>query len=193
MNVLIVPEDFVQDQYILKPIITAMFDHLKKPTKVAVCQNPRLKGVDQALDEGKIREILEQYDWKVDLFLICVDRDGKDGRKTRLTQLEELAAHILRSNHKLLAENAWQEVEVWVLAGHDDLPTEWDWQQVRQERDLKEMYYLPYAEQRGFVGEADQGRKTLAEEAARHYNRIRQLCKEDIVNLEDRIQQWMEE
>jgi hypothetical protein len=110
-----------------------------------------------------------------------------------LTQLEEQAATVVRTGRKFLAENAWQEIEVWVLAGHDDLPSTWEWQQVRQERDSKEMYFLPYAEQRGLVEEWDQGRKTLAVQAARRYRRIRQLCPEDVANLEGRIQEWMEE
>jgi hypothetical protein len=120
-----------------------------------------------------------------------VDRDGKEGRKTRLTQLEELAAKVLKTGHILLAENAWQEIEVWVLAGHNDLPSEWEWQQVRQEHNPKEVYFEPYAQQRGVEHELSGGRKVLAEQAARRYNRIRKLCKEDVANLEGRIKEWI--
>jgi hypothetical protein len=195
MNVLIIPEDHTKDEHMLKPIVKAMFDYLGKTTaKVDVCSNPRLRGVGQALNWGQIREILEQYDWTVDLFLLCVDRDGEQGRKTQLTQLEEQAATVVRTGHKFLAENAWQEIEVWVLAGHDDLPSEWDWQQqVRQERDSKEVYFLPYAQQRGLDHELAGGRKILAEQAASRYNkRIRKLCPE-VADLEGRVQGWMEE
>jgi hypothetical protein len=195
MNVLIIPEDHTKDEHMLKPIVKAMLEYLGKSTAtVDVCRNPRLQGVSQALNWEQIQEILDQYDWIVDLFLLCVNRDGEQGRKTRLTQLEEQAATVVRTGHKFLAENAWQEIEVWVLAGHDDWPSEWVWQQVRQERDSKEVYFLPYAQQRGLAEEWDQGRKTLAEEAARRYDkRIRKLCSEDVANLEGRVQGWMEE
>ncbi len=57
----------------------------------------------------------------------------------------------------------------------------------------KETYFLPFAEQRGLAQEADGGRRVLAEQAAHRYKRIRQLCKEDILCLEQRIQEWVEE
>jgi len=193
MDVLIISEDYRTDEYILKPIITAMLDHLGQSTaKVDVYRDLPLGGVGQALNWEQIQNILKQHDWIIDLFLLCVDRDGKEGRKTRLTQLEELAATVLKTDHILLAENAWQEIEVWVLAGFDDLPPEWEWQQVRQERDPKEVYFLPYAEQRGVEHELSGGRKVLAEQAARRYKRIRRLCQEDVANLEGRIQEWIQ-
>ncbi|MBW4580309.1 MAG: hypothetical protein KME42_12160 [Tildeniella nuda ZEHNDER 1965/U140] len=37
-----------------------------------------------------------------------------------------------------------------------------------------------------------QGRKLLAEEADQRYSRIRALCYEDIVALEDRIHTWID-
>ncbi len=190
MKVLIIPEDFLKDQQVLKPIIEAMFAQLQKPARVAVCQNPRLQGISQALNWERIREIIRQYAWEVDVFLLCVDRDGEAGRKTQLTRLETQANEILPAGRGLFAENAWQEVEVWVLAGHD-LPPEWAWQDVRAERDPKELYFVPFAEQRGVAQEFDEGRGTLAQQAAHRYRRIRRLCPEDIANLEDRLREWL--
>lgn len=52
VNVLIIPEDFVNDQYILKPIVEALFDYIGKPrARVNVCQKPRLGGIDQATEQ----------------------------------------------------------------------------------------------------------------------------------------------
>lgn len=46
MKILVIPEDFRKDQYILKPIITAIMAKLGKPrTKVMVCQDPLLGGI----------------------------------------------------------------------------------------------------------------------------------------------------
>jgi hypothetical protein len=51
----------------------------------------------------------------------------------------------------------------------------------------KETYFEPFARQRGVMDGPGQGRKTLAEQAARNYTRIRQLCSEDVAALEGRL------
>lgn len=186
MRVLIIPEDFRKDQYMLKPILEAMFKALGKPhAKIVVCKDPLLREVSQALNFEKIKEIIDRYGM-VDLFLLCVDRDGNLTRRAKLDNLEEKTKEILPDKKFFLAENAWQEIEVWVLAGHQ-LPSDWSWQQIRQERDPKEVYFLPLAQQCGVQDKPDQGRKTLALEAVKRYSRIRQLCPEDVQNLEQRI------
>ena len=125
MRILVIPEDFRNDQHILKPIIKAMMSAVGKPrAKVQVCQEPLLGGVGEALKWERIQEILLFYSGMIDLYLLIIDRDGKAGRRQRLNELEGLAANLLPTNRGFLAENAWQEVEVWVLAGHK-LPKEW--------------------------------------------------------------------
>ncbi|MEB3337906.1 MAG: hypothetical protein VKJ46_10610 [Leptolyngbyaceae bacterium] len=189
MNVLIIPEDFRKDQYFLKPIIKAMLDKLGKPTaRVQVCVNPRLQGVSEALKWDNIAAIIDQYGM-VDLFLLCIDRDGNGDRKAKLTNLEQRAAEVLgKGDRKFLAENAWQEIEVWVLAGHE-LPKEWVWKEIRANANPKENYFYPYLEQRGFSKD-DIGLKQASQAAANRYGRIRQLCPEDIQHLEDQISDW---
>lgn len=190
MKILVIPEDFRKDQYMLKPIITAMMAKLGKPrTKVMICQDPLLGGISEALKWENIENIINQYPM-VDLFLLCVDRDGKEGRKTALEKIEAQAASLLPSRRLLLAENAWQEIEVWVLAGHD-LPTDWNWRDIRNEINPKEAYFLPLSQQRNLLNDPGEGRKTLAEEAAKKYDRIRKLCPQDIVNLENRINTYI--
>lgn len=186
MNVLVIPEDFRKDQYMLKPIIEAMLNSLERRARVTVCQNPLLGGIDQALNWDRIASIIDQYKYRTDLFLLCVDRDDVPTRRQTLDNIERQAANILPNGRMLLAENAWQEIEVWVLAGHDMLAG-WRWADIRIERDPKERYFLPFAEQRGLLDEPGQGRKTLAEEAAGQYTtRIRRLCPE-VADLENRI------
>ena len=186
MRVLILPEDFTKDQYMLKPIIEAMMKAVGKPNAVVrVCQEPRFHGVDQLLDWEQLQPVIERYRGRVDLFLLCVDRDGKAGRRVALDRLEQLAEETA-PGRVVLAENAWQEIEVWVLAGHD-LPKGWNWKTIRQEEHPKENYYLLFAEKRGVKEAAAEGRKILAQEAAAVYRRLRQRCKEDIQNLETRI------
>jgi hypothetical protein len=191
MNVLIIPEDFRKDQYILKPIIAAMLAAIGGPRAVVrVCQDPLLGGINAALKWERIEEILRRYRYQVDLFLLCVDRDGEVGRRSQLERLEGQAAASLGAGRLLLAENAWQELEVWTLAGHD-LQTGWRWAAIRAERDPKERYFSRLARQRKLLNEPGGGRKILSEEAARRYDRIRRRCPEDIAALEDRIRAWI--
>jgi hypothetical protein len=189
MNVLIIPEDFRKDQYVLKPIIEAMLAQAGKPrANVRVCQDPLLGGVEQALKWERIAEILDRYRAMVHVFLLIVDRDGEPGRRAALDRIENLASENQPAARLLLAENAWQEIEVWALAGQD-LPGYWSWQDVRNEVHPKETYFLPFAEQRGLINEPGQGRKTLARESARNYRRVRSRCPEDVGALEDRIRE----
>lgn len=190
MNVLIIPEHFSQDQYILKPIIQAMLEAIGRPrANVRVCQNPLLGSVDQAMRWDRINEIIDSYP-QVDLFLLIVDRDGEEHRQAQLRNIERQAAAILPAARCFLAEHAGQELEVWALAGCDDLPRRWRWQAVRDERDLKEVYFTPYARSRGLASEPGGGRRTLGREAASRYNRIRRRCPE-ITSLEARILEWI--
>jgi len=190
VNVLVIPEDFRKDQYMLKPIIEAMLKKIGKGTAIVrVCQNPNLGGIGQALKWEKIQEIIERYPM-VDLFLLCVDRDGYPGRRKSLDNIEVAAGNILTNNKLFLAENAWQEIEVWVLAGHK-LPKTWTWKKIRADINPKENFYLPYAKQLGVVNLPSEGRKELAEAAARQYPRILQLCPEDIQALHTRLDNWL--
>ena len=187
MNVFVIPEDFRKDQYILKPIIEAMLTAIGKPrANIRVCRDPLLGGIGEAMKWERISEILNRYRGMVHVFLLIVDRDGREGRRTSLDNLEARAAEVLPEGSVFVAENAWQEVEVWLLAGLD-LPKNWRWQEIRQEVNPKEVYFEPLARDRGVMGGPGQGRRILAREAARNYGRIRSRCPEDIVALEARL------
>lgn len=192
MRVLVIPEDFRKDQYILQPLVEAMLAEVgKQHAQIRICRDPLLGGIGEALKVERIREIIERYKGMVDLFLLCVDRDGNEHRRQRLDELEAVAAQLLPSSRMLLAEHAWQELEVWVLAGHD-LLKEWSWPAIRAEPNPKEIYFERLANERDLLSEPGGGRKTLGIEAARRYKRIRQRCPEDIVALEERIRAWVE-
>jgi hypothetical protein len=190
MNVLVIPEDFRKDQFILQPILSAMFTWLGKPAIVEVLKDPLIRGIDQALDRGRLTEIVEANRWKVDLFLLCVDRDGEIRRREALSRLEDHFASHLGEGRWFAAENAWQELEVWVIAGHDR-PADWTWQGIRGERDPKETFFLRLVGARNLQDEPGGGRRTLATEAARRYRRIRTLCREDVQVLERRLDAWL--
>ena len=184
MNVLLIPEDFRKDQYLLEPLFKRLFLEIGKgKAKVRVCRDPLLGGVEEALKFSRIREVIRQHSGMTDLFILCVDRDGKQGRRTRLNQIEARFG----SSHSLLAENAWEEIETWTLAGLR-LLRNWNWADVRAEVHVKERYFEALARERGVADGPGGGRKALGEEAARRIPAIRQKCPEDFDALARRIE-----
>ena len=186
MKVLVIPEDFRNDQYILKPLFERLLQSVGKPrAHVQVCQDPLLGGVDEALKPARIREIVDQYDWMKDIvFILCVDRDSDEGRRKRLDRIE---AEFGKDGRIFLAENAWEEIETWVLAGLK-LPQDWRWQDIRAEIKVKELYFEPLAQKRGVADGPGGGRKTLGAEAVRRISAIRRKCPEDFDALARRVE-----
>ena len=193
MNVFIIPEDFRKDQYILKPLFTRLFRHLGvRSVEVEVCQNPLLGGVSEALKSDNMTRILERRRGMYDLYILCVDRDGEVGRRQRLDGIEAAIQARFGDRVRFFAENAWEELETWVLAGLD-LPGEWRWADVRAEIHVKEQYFEPLAVRRGLAGSTGGGRKALAEEASRRIRDIRRKCLEDFDALAQRLESSIKE
>ena len=184
MKVMIIPEDFRNDQYILKPLFERLFKRMSVASvEVLVCRDPLLGGIGEALKLERLAEIVEQNQGRIDIFILCVDRDGVAGRRQRLDQIQD----GFRDRCVFFAENAWEEIETWVLAGLN-LPSEWRWADVRAEIQVKERFFEPYAEQRGLTGTLGGGRKVLGEEASRRVRAIRQKCPEDFDSLARRLE-----
>ena len=189
MRVLLIPEDFRKDQYILKPLFSHLFRDLgKRSAKVRVCQDPLLGGVAEALKPARIAEITQRYQGMIDVFILCVDRDGDAGRRQRLDQIEEEFGNALL----FFAENAWEEVETWVLAGVD-LPRGWRWDDIRAEVQVKEEYFEPLVERLGLSDYPGGGRKELAEAASHKIPAIRRKCVEDFDALAKRLKSHIAE
>ena len=186
MNVLIIPEDFRNDQYILKPLFSRLFQSIGKGhVRVRVCFDPLLGGVGEALKSERIAEVVRKHEGMTDIFVLCVDRDGDVNRRQRLDNLQQEfgGGHLFL----FLAENAWEELETWVLAGLE-LPAEWDWKTVRAEVHVKERYFQPLAARHNVSDAPGGGRKPLAEEASRRMGAIRQKCPDDFDALARRLQ-----
>ena len=87
MRVLVVPEDSRKDKFILKPLFKELFRSIGKPkTRIKVCEDPVLGSVDEVLKSSRIKQIIAQYPM-IGIFIICVDRDGKTGRRRRWTEV----------------------------------------------------------------------------------------------------------
>ena len=184
MNILIIPEDFRNDQHLLKPLFTRLFTRIgRRRARVEVCQDPLLGGVRETLKSERLQEIVDQHGGMTDIFILCVDRDGNQGRRARLDQIEA----EFGNDHTFLAENAWEEIETWTLAGLD-LPRGWRWADVRAEIHVKERYFEVLAHERGVADSPGGGRKALGEEAARNIPAIRRKCSEDFDALARRLE-----
>ena len=137
-------------------------------------------GVGEALKSERIAEVVERYGGRVQVILLCIDRDGDAGRRQRLDQLE------YEFGERFLGTEAWEEIETWALAGLT-LPPDWTWADVRAELQVKERYFDVLARQRGIDGGPDGGRHELGEEAARHIDAIRRKCPDDFDALALRL------
>jgi hypothetical protein len=187
--VLVIPEDSRRDKDLLKPMIQALMAELGRPrAKVRVCERPVLGGVAEALKWERIQTILELWGGQTDLFLLLVDRDGAQnaGRRAALDSLEQRSAPLLAEGQALLGELAIEEIEVWVLAGHD-LPSEWKWRDVRADPHPKESYFASFLAEHRKIPANAAGRAIVAEEAARSIRRVLDLCPEDLGRLAARI------
>ena len=183
MNVLVIPEDFRKDQYILKPLFDRLFRTLgRRNARIRVCQDPVLGGIGEAMKVERMAEIVNRYDGMTEIFILCVDRDGSEGRRQGLDSIEA----AFGNGRTFVAENAWEELETWVLAGLD-LPGGWRWADVRSEIQVKERYFEVLARERGVADGPGGGRKALGEEAARNIAAIRLKCREDFDALARRL------
>ena len=172
MRFLIIPEDFRKDAFVVEPIVTAALKAVGFANpKARVCRDPLMGGVTEALKEDRLRDVVDRHKGMVDVFLLCVDRDGQTGRAKQLERLEK----AFKPDHALIATMACEELETWILAGLDD-PLSSPWAVVRSAHDVKERYFEPLADRLNLRAEPGGGRRTLGRQAARNIGRIRQLC-----------------
>jgi hypothetical protein len=185
-DVLVIPEDFTKDEHILKPLVERILSGCGKKATVRVCRNPNFQGVHAALNIDALRsKVIARYPM-VDLFLLFVDRDGNKGRRVKLSSLESILSAELPAGRTFVAEVAWQEAEVFILAGHK-LPRAWKWADIRADPDVKNTFFKKLVALRAMGTEPYEGRKKLMAEAIGNWQRIRKICPEDVGALIDRI------
>ena len=93
MRVLIIPEDPRKDQYILKPIFERLFASFNKPnTKVVVCTNPSMRGVNDALNEKLLADLGYPQRFGFPVFVVLDDK-GKHLHTQNSEYLEDGKGH----------------------------------------------------------------------------------------------------
>lgn len=181
----IISEDHTNDQFILKPLVEKLFEKLGKPNaKVALINNPRLKGFEHALSE--VNNICEAYDF-ADLILFLPDRDCKNQRSESLAVLENKKRE---EGIPFFAECAIEEVEAWLLSGHLD-KLDSNWTEIRADCSVKENVFEPFLLEHGNDNPGN-GRVELMQETLLKYNGMKQRCPE-IQRLATRIKNHLED
>jgi hypothetical protein len=186
-KVLVISEDFTNDQHILKPVLQKVVEEAGKPNAVVqICLDPKFQGISECLKIHRLRtEVLRRYPM-IDLFLLVVDRDGRESRAAELEYVERELKADLRGAQRFLAEMARQEVEILLLAGHR-LETSWKWKKIREDPDVKDTYFQHLVEREGTALAPQEGRKELMRMAIRNWPRIRRRCPEETTGLASRI------
>lgn len=184
MKVLVIPEDPVLDEHILKPIVEQLIADLEITARVEVLQDPRMRGSSYALDPATIAGVVEDNPM-VDLFLLIVDRDcDREGHTAKA------AAIAAQHSGKLLACVAREEVETWALALHrSELPESWN--VVRADCDPKERYFEPLVRRKQWRGPGG-GRKRAMKDLGPAFRGLLQVCSELAVLRTD-IAAWAQE
>jgi hypothetical protein len=178
LRVLAIPEDFVHDEVLLRPFIQrACAEAGHANAIVEVCKSPRFGGVRESLKPERIRdEVVARYRGMVDYFIQVIDADGQAiGRQRSLDQGEKAVRPLLGSA-RYIGVVAVQEVEAWILAG---CPVFRDrWRAIREEVQVKERHYLPFARKEQVLEAPAQGRGILARRACQEWRRVQTLCTE---------------
>jgi hypothetical protein len=186
LKVLVIPEDFTKDEHILKPLVQRLLIECGRTAQVQVCRDPNFQGVHAALNLDTLRsKVIARYPM-VDLFLLIVDRDGQEGRKVRTYHIETTLTAELGDRRAFLAEVAWQEAEIFILAGQD-LPSEWSWKEIRADPDVKNTFFKQLVALRLTEKQPHEGRKRLMAESISNWQRIKARCPEDVGALVARV------
>ena len=156
----------------------------KPRARIRVCEDPVLGGVREALKSSRISEVMQRHRGMAQIFVLCVDRDGEEGRRRRLDEIE---AEFGCTDRFLAEEQLGKNLKpgflrVWTL------PANWCWADVRADVHVKENYFDRLANERRIADGPGGGRKRLGEEAASHISRIRLKCPEDFDCLYRRLE-----
>jgi len=188
-NVLVIPEDFTKDEHILRPLVERILEDCGKKPTVEVCRAPNFQGVHAALKLDSLRQDVIPLYPMVHLFVLIVDRDGQPGRKQRTDEIETtVSAELKPMGKRFLAEVAWQEAEVFILAGLE-LPPDWKWNEIRADADVKDTFFKRLVALRGTSKYPHEGRKKLMAESIKNWRRIKGRCPEDVGALITRVSQ----
>ena len=177
-NVLVISEDYKNDQQILRPLVSRLLRECNKPrANVSVWANLAVRGFERVRDElpAIIRDSPQFH-----LFLFLPDCDGQHrGRADLFANLE------IKHSPKLICCAAVEEVEAWLLAGHVDKVGR-GWPEVRSDTSVKENVFEPFLRQHGDPRRPGGGRDELMQQTLANLPGLLARCPE-LDQLQKRI------
>ena len=170
-QVLVIPEDPLQNGYMLKPVVQAIMRDAGRPAaKVTVLTNPRVRGYDQAVKAVR-DELAGRYHF-MDLWLFFPDAD-KAGSKA----MQDLETHVAAKGITLLSCAAQPELEIYACAAfRKDIPITWD--EARNHPRMKEEIFEPLLEKHGDRRRADKGRGMMVHRSLENLPLLFRRCPE---------------
>lgn len=181
MKILVIPEDPTNDQYILKPIVEQMVKRVGILGRVEVLRDPHLHSITQALDPKLLERIVHENKM-IDLFLVLVDNDcdyfkAENKCKERQKQFPG----------KLLYCLAVQEVEMWMMALHEEFAR--GWQSHRKECHPKENLCAPFLQKMQWDLGPGSGYKRAMRDLGPKFDRLLNFCPE-LHSLLQELEAW---
>lgn len=179
IQVLVIPEDPLNNGYILKPLMEAVLADVGKPfANIVILSNPRLRGYDHALKAIR-GELPDRYGF-LDLWVFFPDADRAGADAMRALETDLSAEGI-----PLLCCPAQPEAEIYCCAAHFKalgIP----WEEARRHPRLKEEIFEPLLNRYGDRSRVGEGRGLLVVAALKNLPHFYRLCPE-IKVLRDRI------
>ena len=178
-QVLVIPEDPLQNGYILKPLVQAIMRNAdRRAAKVTVLTKPRVRGYDQAVKTVR-GERLEVYGF-MDLWLFFPDAD-----RATSGAMQNLETQVAASGTTLLCCVAQPELEIYACATfRKDIPAKW--KEVRNHTRMKEEIFDPLLRKHGDPRQPDKGRDRMIRQSLENLPLLFQLCPE-LQRLQNRI------
>ena len=179
LQVLVIPEDPVQNGYILKPLVQALMRDVDKPAaKVKVLNKPRVRGYVQALNAIR-NELPEVYGF-MHLWLFFPDADRATSKA-----MQDLEVYAATKGIPLLCCAAQPELEIYAcVAFRDAMPCKWE--EARNHSRMKEEIFEPLLKKHGDPRRPDKGRDRMIRQSLENMPLVFQLCPE-LKQLRNRI------
>lgn len=142
MKIAVLCEDHTHDQYILRPLLSALMAHLGKRTcLIQPITSPRIRGFESMLSQ--VGEVGKRYVKATAMLIVAFDLDcddGSAGRQDKYGKVRNAVAKLGDDANSVAVIGARQELEVFALWGVKD-QIKASWKEIRSECHPKDIYF----------------------------------------------------
>ena len=183
LNVLLILEDSLVDQYIALPVMRRIFDDLGRPNaKISALFNPRVRGHADAYD--KVANDLEAFRRSHPVWIFLQDADC-------VRDIPHLRGKVLSAGVRLASVAIAPEIEAWLLAGFA-AEIGGEWHTIRTHYRLKEDVFQPFLSKKKLQQRIGGGRVELMRETLKNWNTVKTRCPE-INELTQQLKEILEQ